>query len=134
MSLALRQISPPCLTPTGRALWIRNMAALGRRAFSSGKSVSAYWCALGALCRSEVSPGLFCLRGGSPASLRAGGASGCALKHPNILSAHDIGANNGTRYLVTELLQGTTLREKLRAGPSPARRATEYAARWTLRR
>jgi hypothetical protein len=73
------------------------------------KSVSAYWCALGALCRSEASPGIFCLRGGSPASLRAGGASGCALKHPNILSVHDIGANNGTSYLVTELLQGTTL-------------------------
>jgi len=47
---------------------------------------------------------------------------------------HDIGANYGTRYLITELLQGTTLREKLRAGPFPARRATEYAARWTLRR
>ena len=71
------------------------MAALGRRAFSSGKSVSAYWCALGALCRSEASPGIFCLRGGSPASLRAGSARGCALKHPKILSVHDIGANKG---------------------------------------
>jgi hypothetical protein len=37
------------------------------------------------------------------------------------VSLHAIGANDGTRYLVTELLQGTTLCEKLRAGPFPAR-------------
>jgi eukaryotic-like serine/threonine-protein kinase len=50
-----------------------------------------------------------------------------ALNHPNILSVHDIGAHNGTRYIVSELLQGTTLREKLSVGPLSARRATEYA-------
>jgi eukaryotic-like serine/threonine-protein kinase len=49
-----------------------------------------------------------------------------ALNHPNILSVHDIGEQGGLRYMVTELLEGQTLREKLRNGPLPSRRAIEY--------
>jgi serine/threonine protein kinase len=36
-----------------------------------------------------------------------------ALNHPNILSVHDIGAQGGTHYIVTELLEGETLRDLL---------------------
>src|SRR5271168_836845 len=50
-----------------------------------------------------------------------------ALSHPNILGIHDIGAHDGAPFLVSELLEGQTLREKLEAGPLPVRRATEYA-------
>ena len=50
-----------------------------------------------------------------------------ALNHPNILSVHDIGTQDGTHYIVTELLQGATLREKLIDGPVPARRTIEFA-------
>jgi hypothetical protein len=50
-----------------------------------------------------------------------------ALNHPNILSVHDIGAWEGTHYIVTELLEGGTLRERLSNGALPPRRATEYA-------
>ena len=50
-----------------------------------------------------------------------------ALNHPNILSVHDTGVQNGTHYIVTELLDGATLREKLSSGPLPPRRVTEYA-------
>lgn len=50
-----------------------------------------------------------------------------ALNHPNILSVHDTGVQNGTHYIVTELLDGATLREKLSTGPLPPRRATQYA-------
>ena len=32
------------------------------------------------------------------------------LAHPNILAIHDIGAHDGSPYLVTELLEGETLR------------------------
>jgi eukaryotic-like serine/threonine-protein kinase len=49
-----------------------------------------------------------------------------ALNHPNILSVHDTGVQNGTHYIVTELLDGATLREKLSTGPLPPRRAIEY--------
>jgi hypothetical protein len=54
-----------------------------------------------------------------------------ALNHPNILSIHDIGASAGTNYIVTELLEGGTLREKLGNGRLPPRRATEYAIQIT---
>jgi len=47
-----------------------------------------------------------------------------ALNHPNILAVYDVGAQDETHYIVTELLQGATLREKLRDGPLPAKGAT----------
>jgi eukaryotic-like serine/threonine-protein kinase len=50
-----------------------------------------------------------------------------ALNHPNILGIHDIGTYQGTPYLVSELLEGETLREKLMSGALPVRRAVEYA-------
>jgi serine/threonine protein kinase/Tol biopolymer transport system component len=50
-----------------------------------------------------------------------------ALSHPNILGIHDIGTHDGAPFLVSELLEGETLREKLEAGALPVRRATEYA-------
>ena len=50
-----------------------------------------------------------------------------ALNHPNILGIHDIGAHDGAPFLVSEFLEGQTLREKLVTGPLPARRAIEYA-------
>src|SRR5215470_11353752 len=36
-----------------------------------------------------------------------------SLNHANILAVHDVGEQDGTHYIVTELLQGMTLREKL---------------------
>jgi eukaryotic-like serine/threonine-protein kinase len=48
-----------------------------------------------------------------------------ALNHPNILSIHDIGTHNGAPYLVSECLEGQTLREELSGGALPGRRAAE---------
>src|ERR1700757_4677337 len=50
-----------------------------------------------------------------------------ALNHPNILGIHDIGAHDGAPFLVSECLEGQTLRDKLRSGPLPVRLAIEYA-------
>ncbi len=50
-----------------------------------------------------------------------------ALNHPNILAVFDIGTNDGSPYVVSELLEGETLRERLRSGPIPLRKALDYA-------
>ena len=50
-----------------------------------------------------------------------------ALNHPNILAIHDIGEYNGSPFLVSELLEGHSLRVELNNGALPARRAVEYA-------
>src|SRR2546427_11999641 len=50
-----------------------------------------------------------------------------ALSHPNLLAVHDIGQQDGSPYIVSELLDGATLRERLRSGPIPVRRAIEHA-------
>ena len=50
-----------------------------------------------------------------------------ALNHPNIMGIHDIGAHDGAPFLVSECLEGQTLREKLKSGPLPMRLAIEYA-------
>jgi eukaryotic-like serine/threonine-protein kinase len=50
-----------------------------------------------------------------------------ALSHPNILAVHDIGTHDGTPYMVTELLEGETLRERLQGGSVSPRKAVEIA-------
>jgi eukaryotic-like serine/threonine-protein kinase len=50
-----------------------------------------------------------------------------ALNHPNILVVYQMATDNGISYLVEELLDGETLRERLRRGPIPLRKAIEYA-------
>ena len=51
-----------------------------------------------------------------------------ALNHPNILAIHDVGKNNDSPFLVSELLEGQSLRDLLEQGPVPQRRAIEYGA------
>jgi eukaryotic-like serine/threonine-protein kinase len=50
-----------------------------------------------------------------------------AFNHPNILAVHDVGEHDGTPFIVTELLQGTTLRERMASERLPSRKAVEYA-------
>jgi len=50
-----------------------------------------------------------------------------ALNHPNILAVFDIGRQNDSPYIVSELLEGESLRARLRGGSLPARKAIEYA-------
>lgn len=50
-----------------------------------------------------------------------------ALNHPNIVSIYDIGSENGVHFIVSELLEGETLRQRVNLGPIPARKAIELA-------
>src|SRR6266566_3761447 len=50
-----------------------------------------------------------------------------ALNHPNILAVHDIGTEGNAPFIVSELLEGATLRERLLTGTVPVRKAIAYA-------
>ena len=55
------------------------------------------------------------------AEARAAGA----INHPNIVTLHDVGVANGSPYLVTEILEGESLRAVIGRGPSTPGRAAE---------
>ena len=50
-----------------------------------------------------------------------------ALNHSNIIAIYELGMHEGAPYVVTEVLEGQTLRDRLRENPIPARKAVEYA-------
>src|SRR5271170_6495671 len=50
-----------------------------------------------------------------------------ALNNPNILAVHQFGVFEGAPYLVSELLEGGTLRQVVQRGPMPVRKAIDYA-------
>jgi tetratricopeptide (TPR) repeat protein len=51
-----------------------------------------------------------------------------ALAHPGILVVHDVGEHEGCPYIVSELLAGESLRDRLWRGPLPRREAIDFAA------
>src|SRR5215831_148020 len=50
-----------------------------------------------------------------------------ALNHPNVLTIYDAGVYECAPYLVSELLEGKTLREEMNSSALPVRKATEFA-------
>src|SRR5277367_4749146 len=50
-----------------------------------------------------------------------------ALNHPNILAVHRFAVFEGVPFLVSELLEGSTLRQVLQRGPLPVRKTIDYA-------
>jgi hypothetical protein len=49
-----------------------------------------------------------------------------SLSHPNILTLYDVGTFQSMPYMVTELIEGKTLRERLTEGTVPIRKAIDY--------
>jgi Tol biopolymer transport system component len=49
------------------------------------------------------------------------------LNHPNVLAVFDVGTHEGAPYVVSELLEGETLRQRLREGPLPPHKARDFA-------
>ncbi|MCX5747332.1 MAG: serine/threonine-protein kinase, partial [Proteobacteria bacterium] len=50
-----------------------------------------------------------------------------ALNHPNLVTLHDVGTHDGTPFLVTELLDGMSLRQRLDEGRLEPREAVRIA-------
>ena len=49
------------------------------------------------------------------------------INHPNILAVYDVGSHAGAPYIVSELLDGASLRRRLHDGALPSRKAIDYA-------
>lgn len=78
----------------------------------------------------KVLPGAFAADPERLARFQQEARAAAALNHPNILAVHDLGTHDGAPYIVSELLDGTTLRERVQGGALPVRRAIEYAAQF----
>jgi serine/threonine protein kinase len=50
------------------------------------------------------------------------------LSHPNILEIHELGEHEGRRFMVTEVLEGETLRQRLEGGSLGWRKAAQIGA------
>ena len=51
-----------------------------------------------------------------------------SLNHPNLVAVYDVGEHEGAPFLVTELLQGESLRRRLARGPLPLKFALDWSA------
>src|SRR5262252_5349303 len=51
-----------------------------------------------------------------------------ALTHPNILTIYHVGEQERSPFIVSELLEGESLRQRLQGGALPVRKAVDYAA------
>jgi len=49
------------------------------------------------------------------------------LNHPNVLAIYDVGMHEGSPYLVSELLEGESLRSRLSGGKLSPHKAVDYA-------
>ncbi len=50
-----------------------------------------------------------------------------ALNHPNVAAVYDVGTHDGSPYIVSELLEGETLRGRIGGAPLPLRKALDYS-------
>src|SRR5690348_13576159 len=75
----------------------------------------------------KVLPGQFSSDPERLRRLRQEAQAAGALNHPNILTIYDIGTQENISYIVSELLEGETLRAQLAAGPIASPKAVHQA-------
>jgi serine/threonine protein kinase len=69
-------------------------------------------------------------RAGDPAQqarFRREAQAASALNHPNILAVYDVGVEDGISFIITELVDGISLREKVAGGPLPIKELLDLA-------
>ncbi len=76
----------------------------------------------------KVMPGLYSTDADRLRRFEQEAQAAAALNHPNILVVYHMGIFDGAPYIVSELLEGETLRERLKRGPLPVRKVIEYGA------
>jgi len=75
----------------------------------------------------KVLPAAFSINADRRRRFEAEARAAGSLSHPNILAVHDFGVEGTSPYIVTELLSGETLRERIGGRPMPPRKVIEYA-------
>ena len=76
----------------------------------------------------KVLPAAFAADGDRRARFEREAQTVATLSHPNVVSIFDTGMHDGQLFVVMELLEGETLRERLMGGPLPVRKAIEFGA------
>jgi Tol biopolymer transport system component len=75
----------------------------------------------------KVLPESFAADAGRVARFEREAQAAGLLNHANILTVYDVGSENGCAYLVSELLEGQTLRDRLALSRLPAAKCADYA-------
>ena len=102
-----------------------------QRIVGSGGMGEVYQARDGRLGRDVAIKVLPALRSRDPERLRRfeqEARAAAALNHPNILAVFQMGMHSGAPYIVSELLEGGTLREQLARGPMSLRKAIDCGA------
>jgi hypothetical protein len=113
------------LSPGSRLGPYEILAELG--AGGMGEVYRARDASLGREVAIKVLPPLF---SGDPERLRRflqEAQAAAALDHPNILAIYYVGEHDHAPFIVSELLKGATIRDRLQDGPLPLRKASDYA-------
>jgi serine/threonine protein kinase len=75
----------------------------------------------------KVLPTIFSADAGRLHRFEQEARAAAALNHPNILAVYDIGTEGGAPFIVSELLEGDTLRDRANSGPATVRKSIEHA-------
>jgi tetratricopeptide (TPR) repeat protein len=75
----------------------------------------------------KILPGEFASDEASQIRFHREARAASALNHPNIVTIHEIGQTDGVHFIAQELVEGETLRQRLRRGRLPVNEALDIA-------